>query len=441
MDDHTTGLQRGCDTNSYVFSGKVMLISVVIIFVVCVVIVFFHSYARWLRRRAYIPRRHRPRLRRTHNIAFSSNPASNPSVCTTPQGLDPSVLKSLPTILYAFTAHDPPLECAVCLSEFEVNETGRLLPKCNHCFHIDCIDTWFQSHSNCPLCRAPVRLAVSVQATENQIETIVSVSEPSGSQPESSSGLCPACLRDENQMSCSSSSPPGQDRAKPVDLEGITVEVQGRNEGSRSPEGTDLGSEGGHVFKPPGGGREKMNPMSSIIFLLPFVLCLTFHSHSIVAQQSNGTSTLIARACQHSTHKDFCISVLQSAPNAQNTDPKALLFSALKIVAENATNTSTQITQYLNDKAFDPEVEQGLTDCSEHYVDAVEQLDTAVFGLSSNAYQDIDKWLKAAIVDIDNCEGGLQGQTGKALEVSHNNHTLRLLLNVALGVFHALSRN
>jgi hypothetical protein len=47
-------------------------------------------------------------------------------------------------------------ECSVCLSEFQENESLRLLPKCSHAFHIPCIDTWLRSHKNCPLCRAPV---------------------------------------------------------------------------------------------------------------------------------------------------------------------------------------------------------------------------------------------------------------------------------------------
>ncbi|KAG2389685.1 hypothetical protein LR48_Vigan07g198000 [Vigna angularis] len=47
-------------------------------------------------------------------------------------------------------------ECSVCLNEFQEEETLRLLPKCNHAFHIPCIDTWLRSHTNCPLCRAGI---------------------------------------------------------------------------------------------------------------------------------------------------------------------------------------------------------------------------------------------------------------------------------------------
>ncbi|XP_061365477.1 RING-H2 finger protein ATL54-like [Gastrolobium bilobum] len=47
-------------------------------------------------------------------------------------------------------------DCAVCLSEFQEDENLRLLPKCHHAFHLHCIDTWLRSHTNCPMCRAPI---------------------------------------------------------------------------------------------------------------------------------------------------------------------------------------------------------------------------------------------------------------------------------------------
>lgn len=47
-------------------------------------------------------------------------------------------------------------ECAVCLSAFEDGEEVKKLPRCTHMFHASCIDMWLYSHSDCPLCRAPV---------------------------------------------------------------------------------------------------------------------------------------------------------------------------------------------------------------------------------------------------------------------------------------------
>ncbi|WVZ86913.1 hypothetical protein U9M48_033626 [Paspalum notatum var. saurae] len=47
-------------------------------------------------------------------------------------------------------------DCSVCLGEFRDGESLRLLPKCSHAFHQQCIDKWLKSHSNCPLCRSNI---------------------------------------------------------------------------------------------------------------------------------------------------------------------------------------------------------------------------------------------------------------------------------------------
>lgn len=141
----------------YAFSGKLMLISVLLFFMVCLLIAFFHLHAnRFLLRRA--------RRRRLRRRQISASPIS----AVSSQGLDPSVVKSLPVFVYKAEFYNPPMECPVCLAEFENGETGRVLPKCNHCFHCECIDMWFQSHCNCPICRAPIQpLVKSIEVTEN----------------------------------------------------------------------------------------------------------------------------------------------------------------------------------------------------------------------------------------------------------------------------------
>ncbi|CAI9109557.1 OLC1v1009397C1 [Oldenlandia corymbosa var. corymbosa] len=84
-------------------------------------------------------------------------------------GLQQSVIDSIP--IFKFNKVDGLIEgkteCSVCLSEFEEDESLRLLPKCTHAFHIACIDTWLRSHKNCPLCRAPVVTETSPPAAAN----------------------------------------------------------------------------------------------------------------------------------------------------------------------------------------------------------------------------------------------------------------------------------
>ncbi|KVH97213.1 hypothetical protein Ccrd_000681 [Cynara cardunculus var. scolymus] len=51
-----------------------------------------------------------------------------------------------------------PLYCAVCLHDVDGGQRYRRLPQCRHCFHVNCIDTWLQLRSTCPLCRNQVPL-------------------------------------------------------------------------------------------------------------------------------------------------------------------------------------------------------------------------------------------------------------------------------------------
>ncbi|KAK6792501.1 hypothetical protein RDI58_011582 [Solanum bulbocastanum] len=73
-------------------------------------------------------------------------------------GLDPVVITSFPMFFYSDVKDHKigksALECAICLNEFEDDETLRLLPKCSHAFHPNCIDAWLFSHITCPVCRA-----------------------------------------------------------------------------------------------------------------------------------------------------------------------------------------------------------------------------------------------------------------------------------------------
>lgn len=84
-------------------------------------------------------------------------------------GLQPSVISAITICKYKKgEGLVEGTECSVCLSEFQENETLRLLPKCNHAFHIPCIDTWLRSHTNCPLCRAGIVSNVAVLPVQEQ---------------------------------------------------------------------------------------------------------------------------------------------------------------------------------------------------------------------------------------------------------------------------------
>lgn len=135
-------------------TGKIMVVAIIVLFLVVVFVLFLHLYAKWFwwRIDEATPN---PSRRRRRRFVFA--PGQDPAIATTlRKGLDPSVLRSLPVLEFDPKAFKDGLECAVCLSDVVQGEKARLLPKCNHGFHVDCIDMWFQSHATCPLCRNPV---------------------------------------------------------------------------------------------------------------------------------------------------------------------------------------------------------------------------------------------------------------------------------------------
>ncbi|XP_078148586.1 E3 ubiquitin-protein ligase ATL9-like [Carex rostrata] len=77
--------------------------------------------------------------------------------CGAQRGIDAAVLETFPIMPYSEVKElkigKGSLECAICLCDFEDDENIRLLPKCSHMFHPDCIDEWLLSHRTCPVCR------------------------------------------------------------------------------------------------------------------------------------------------------------------------------------------------------------------------------------------------------------------------------------------------
>ncbi|CAN5959495.1 unnamed protein product, partial [Sphagnum jensenii] len=69
-------------------------------------------------------------------------------------GVEQAFIDTLPVFCYgSIRGLKDSADCAVCLNEFGEEDRLRLLPKCKHAFHLECIDTWLLSNSTCPLCR------------------------------------------------------------------------------------------------------------------------------------------------------------------------------------------------------------------------------------------------------------------------------------------------
>ncbi|XP_050386337.1 RING-H2 finger protein ATL51 [Argentina anserina] len=100
--------------------------------------------------------------RRAGGSARDIDREANPNTGSEPwqganTGMEESLIKSI--TVHKYKKNDGVVEgtdCSVCLSEFQENESLRLLPKCSHAFHVPCIDAWLKSHSSCPLCRSNI---------------------------------------------------------------------------------------------------------------------------------------------------------------------------------------------------------------------------------------------------------------------------------------------
>ncbi|KAK9124563.1 hypothetical protein Sjap_014165 [Stephania japonica] len=154
MDSSSTHIIPDLNSND----GKVMLAALVSLIVVLSFVLALHVYARWFMGQA------RRRLRRPTTVVtpMTHLHSQRPQLdgfqigLGAIDGLDASAIARLPMFMYKSGVNEAGLECAICLSVFEDDEMGRVLPKCQHCFHVECIDMWLQWRSNCPICRAIV---------------------------------------------------------------------------------------------------------------------------------------------------------------------------------------------------------------------------------------------------------------------------------------------
>ncbi|KAK9101659.1 hypothetical protein Scep_025089 [Stephania cephalantha] len=150
----SSGGSRGSDDGPVIeLSGKIMLAAVIMLFCVIVLVLALHLYARWCWIRRARPRpgpQQQQEEEEQHELDVNDGAG----------GLDASLIRSLPILIFNPDVNDG-LECAVCLCDISEGEKARLLPKCNHGFHVDCIDMWFQTHHTCPLCRNSISLALA----------------------------------------------------------------------------------------------------------------------------------------------------------------------------------------------------------------------------------------------------------------------------------------
>ncbi|KAM1039887.1 hypothetical protein ACFX13_029874 [Malus domestica] len=179
------------------YNGNVMLAAVVSLLLVILFVLVLHIYAKWFLAQAHHRRRGSSvtvshvlgpnRFQNFHTFSLDANSAtiSNLSSSASSKGLDSKTISAIPLFVYKTEELEEmveeenyknrvlEMECVICLSLFEDNDMGRSLPKCGHCFHVECIDMWLGSHTNCPICRGPIAVDTTAERVAGEEESVV----------------------------------------------------------------------------------------------------------------------------------------------------------------------------------------------------------------------------------------------------------------------------
>ncbi|KAL8136767.1 hypothetical protein V2J09_002768 [Rumex salicifolius] len=76
------------------------------------------------------------------------------------RGLSLEIVTKLPVVYFhgdqVHSMVDNAVSCTICLQDLVEDERVRILPKCEHMFHVACIDEWLVRNASCPVCRNQV---------------------------------------------------------------------------------------------------------------------------------------------------------------------------------------------------------------------------------------------------------------------------------------------
>jgi len=86
-------------------------------------------------------------------------------------GLDEETIMSYPKMLYSevkLNKYDSTSTCcSICLGDYKGSDMLKVLPDCEHMFHLKCIEPWLRIHPSCPLCRtSPIPTPLSTPLAE-----------------------------------------------------------------------------------------------------------------------------------------------------------------------------------------------------------------------------------------------------------------------------------
>lgn len=128
--------------------------------------------------RTQVPTASAPRRRNNNNNTTNTtlDESLEPQHSIVDLGIDEATILSYPKMLYSEVVkvrnnksdyYSTATCCSICLGDYKGNDMLRVLPDCEHLFHLKCIDPWLRMHPTCPLCRtSPIPTPLSTPLAE-----------------------------------------------------------------------------------------------------------------------------------------------------------------------------------------------------------------------------------------------------------------------------------
>lgn len=91
----------------------------------------------------------------TETVTFIPNTQSGQQLQPPSDGLSLNDLRNY-TTLTTHLPNTPEIKCEICHDTIQNGDILRMINVCNHSFHQECVDSWFENNQICPYCRCNV---------------------------------------------------------------------------------------------------------------------------------------------------------------------------------------------------------------------------------------------------------------------------------------------
>ena len=87
-------------------------------------------------------------------------------------GLSLNDLRNYTTLnIYSNSDENNQIKCEICHDNINEGDILRMVNICNHSFHQECVDSWFENNTICPYCRCNVMENITTDNLEINTET------------------------------------------------------------------------------------------------------------------------------------------------------------------------------------------------------------------------------------------------------------------------------